>query len=84
MKTEKTAPLTLDEVLAAAINFEIKSVKSTFLDQDIHRKFKSILSDFDMDNLNMQKLINTILSQWIQDHKMELESKLLEKVKRGY
>jgi hypothetical protein len=31
----------------------------------------------------MKKLVNLILSQWIEDLKAELEGKLIEKVKNG-
>lgn len=84
MKTEKPGISPIEEVLTAASNYEIASSKSIALDQDLHRKFKNIINDYDEENVTMQKLINVILFQWIQDHKVELDGKLLEKVKRGY
>jgi hypothetical protein len=84
MKTEKTPPATVEEVLAAASNYDIASSKSIQLDIEINRKLKNILNDYNNDNVSMQKLVNVILFQWIQYHKQELDDKLLEKVKQGY
>jgi hypothetical protein len=84
MKTEKTAPLTIEEVLVLASNYDFTSTKTLHIDQEIHRKFKSILLDYDEGNVTMKKLVNAILFQWIDDHKAELEGKLIEKVKKGY
>jgi len=80
MKKNDNAIITVEEVLRAASSYNMISSKSMQLDNEIHRKLKRILVDYDYDNVTMQKLINIILHQWIQLHKSELNKKLLSKI----
>ena len=80
MKKNDNAIITVEEVLRAASSYNMVSSKSMQLDNEIHRKLKRILVDYDYDNVTMQKLINIILHQWIQLHKSELNKKLLSKI----
>jgi hypothetical protein len=72
MKTEKSN-LTIQEVLVVASNYDFTSTKTMHIDQEIHRKFKSILLDYDEGNVTMKKLVNAILFKWIEDHKPNLK-----------
>jgi hypothetical protein len=84
MKTENPKNSTIEEVLLAASNYDFTSTKTLHIDQEIHRKFKSILVDYNQENVTMKKLVNVILFQWIENHKAELEGKLIEKMRKGY
>ena len=80
MKKNDNAIITVEEVLRAASSYNMISSKSMQLDNEIHRKLKRILVDYDYNNVTMQKLINIILHQWIQLHKSELNKKLVSKI----
>jgi DNA recombination-dependent growth factor C len=78
-RNDNTIP-TVDEVLLSASNYIISSTKSVQLDNDVHRKLKRVLVDYDTRHASIQKLVNTILCQWIQSHKIELHKKMISKI----
>lgn len=60
------------------------STKNIAIDEDVHKLLKNVINDYHEYDLKIGKLINAILTIWIEQHRKEFKENLVEKISNRY
>jgi len=62
----------LEEVFQASKSIAIHSTKTVTIDTNTLQKIKNILTDYPEYDMSMAKLLNAIITKWLEEHREEL------------